>query len=264
MAPKTDKAHDVLHQEPHPLDAIFSAKNVAVIGATETQGSVGRTVLWNLISSPFGGTVYPVNPKRPSVLGIKAYTSIKEIPAQVDLIVVCTPAPSVPGIIREAVACGVKGAVAISAGFAELGEEGKKLLAEMLSEARKGKMRIIGPNCLGVMNPLSGVNATFASGMAKPGSVAFLSQSGALATAVLDWSFREQVGFSAFVSVGTMSDVNWGDLIDYFGNDPRTNAIVIYMESVHSRQRCRTGSHDLEGQDLWGVAVLWNCRLVCQ
>ncbi len=232
MAPKTDKAHDVLHQEAHPLDAIFAAKNVAVIGATETQGSVGRTVLWNLISSPFGGTVFPVNPKRPSVLGIKAYPSIKDIPAKVDLIVVCTPAPSVPGIVREAVAAGVKGAVVISAGFAELGDEGKKLLAEMLSEARKGKMRIIGPNCLGIMNPLTGINATFASGMAKAGSVAFLSQSGALATAVLDWSFREQVGFSGFVSIGSMADVNWGDLIDYYGNDPRTNAIVIYMESV--------------------------------
>ena len=159
MAPKTDKAHDVLHQEPHPLDAIFQPKTVAVIGATETAGSVGRTVLWNLISSPFGGTVFPVNPKRPAVLGIKAYPSIKEIPAKVDLIVVCTPAPSVPGIIREAVGCGVKGAVVISAGFAELGEEGKKLLADMLVEARKGKMRIIGPNCLGILNPVHGVNA---------------------------------------------------------------------------------------------------------
>src|SRR5690554_427458 len=101
MLPRTDKAHDVLHQEKHPLDAIFAPKNVAVIGATETQGSVGRTVLWNLISSPFGGTVFPVNPKRPSVLGIKAYPTIADIPAKVDLIVVCTPAPTVPGIIRQ-------------------------------------------------------------------------------------------------------------------------------------------------------------------
>src|SRR5215208_4886101 len=114
MLPRTDKAHDVLHQGSHPLDAIFKPKNVAVVGATETAGSVGRTVLWNLISTPFGGTVFPVNPKRPSVLGIKAYASLKDIPAQVDLIVVCTPAPSVPQIIREAVAAGVKGAVVIS------------------------------------------------------------------------------------------------------------------------------------------------------
>ena len=232
MLLRTDNAHDVLRQERHPLDAIFAPKNVAVIGATETVGSVGRTVLWNLISTPFGGTVFPVNPKRPSVLGIKAYPSIKDVPAQVDLIVVCTPAQSVPGIIKQAVECGVKGAVVISAGFAELGEEGKQHMASMLAEARKGKMRIIGPNCLGILNPLTGINASFANGMAKPGTVAFLSQSGALATAVLDWSFREQVGFSCFVSIGSMSDVNWGDLIDYFGNDPRTNAIVIYMESI--------------------------------
>ena len=232
MVPRTDKAHDVLRQEAHPLDAIFAPKNVAVIGATETKGSVGRTVLWNLISSPFGGTVFPVNPKRPSVLGIKAYASIAEIPAKVDLIVVCTPAQTVPGIITQAVAAGVKGAVVISAGFAELGEEGKVLLEQMLSEARRGKMRIIGPNCLGILAPHTGINASFANGMVKPGSLAFLSQSGALGTAVLDWSFREQVGFSGFVSIGSMADVNWGDLIDYYGNDPHTNAIVIYMESI--------------------------------
>lgn len=232
MVPRTDKAHDVLRQEAHPLDAIFAPKNVAVIGATETQGSVGRTVLWNLISSPFGGTVFPVNPKRPSVLGIKAYPSIAEIPAKVDLIVVCTPAQSVPGIIKQAVDAGVTGAVVISAGFAELGDEGKKLLEQMLAEARRGKMRIIGPNCLGILAPHTGINASFANGMVKPGSLAFLSQSGALGTAVLDWSFREQVGFSGFVSIGSMADVNWGDLIDYFGNDPHTSAIVIYMESI--------------------------------
>ena len=232
MVTKTDKAHDVLHQERHPLDAIFKPQTVAVIGATETKGSVGRTVLWNLISSPFGGTVFPVNPKRPSVLGIKAYPSLADIPAHVDLIVLCTPAQSVPGIIKQGVAAGVKGAVVISAGFSELGEEGKKLTEQMLLEARRGKMRIIGPNCLGIINPVDGVNASFAMGTPKAGSVAFLSQSGALGTAVLDWSFKEQVGFSGFVSIGAMADVNWGDLIDYYGNDPHTQSIVIYMESI--------------------------------
>ena len=123
----TDLAHDVLHQERQPLDVIFKPRSIAVIGATETAGAVGRTVLWNLISSPFGGTVYPVNPKRPSVLGIKAYPSIKALPEKVELIVVCTPALSVPAIVAEAVACGVKGAVIISAGFKEIGSEGVKL-----------------------------------------------------------------------------------------------------------------------------------------
>jgi acetyltransferase len=193
---------------------------------------VGRTTLWNLISSPFGGAVFPVNPKRPSVLGIKAYPTVKDIPAEVDLAVICTPPKSIPGIIRECGEIGVKAAVVISAGFKEAGEEGKQLEKDLLVEAKKAGIRIIGPNCLGVMVPPTGVNATFASAMARSGSVAFLSQSGALCTAVLDWSLREMVGFSAFISLGSMADVGWGDLITYLGNDPKTRSILIYMESV--------------------------------
>jgi acetyltransferase len=231
-APTTDFAHDVLRQERQPLDVNFSPRNVAVIGATEAAGSVGRTLLWNLISNPFGGTVYPVNPKRPSVLGIKAYPTIADVPEKVDLAVVVTPAPTVPGVINQCADAGVKGAIIISAGFKEMGAPGVELERQVLAAARRGKMRVIGPNCLGVMNPLSGLNATFAAGMAKPGNVAFLSQSGALLTAILDWSLRELVGFSAFVSTGTMLDVGWGDLIDYLGNDPRTKSILVYMESI--------------------------------
>jgi len=226
-----DPAHDLLREEGHPLEPIFSPKNVAVIGATERQGSVGRTVLWNLLSSPFGGTVYPINTNRPSVLGIRAYKDMRELPEKPDLIVVTTPAPTVPAIIQEAVELGVPTGIVISAGFKEHGEEGKEL-ERQIAEIIRGKMRIIGPNCLGVMNPVGGLNATFASAMARPGNVAFISQSGALCTAVLDWSLREMVGFSGFVSVGSMLDVGWGDLIDYFGHDPRTHSIVIYMESV--------------------------------
>jgi acetyltransferase len=228
----TDHAHDVFRHERQPLDAFFAAKNVAVIGATEAPGSVGRTLLWNLVSNPFGGTVFPVNPKRAGVLGIKAYPTIKDVPAKVDLAIIVTPAPTVPGIIAQCVDAGVKAAVIISAGFKELGPAGADLERQIATEARRGRMRIIGPNCLGVMNPLTGLNATFARGMARPGNVAFVSQSGALLTAVLDWSFRELVGFSAIVSTGSMLDVGWGDLIDYLGNDPRTQSIVIYMESV--------------------------------
>ena len=230
--PPTDTAHDVLRQERQPLDAIFAPRNVAVIGATETPNSVGRTLLWNLISNPFGGTVFPVNPKRPSVLGIKAYQSIGDVPEKVDLAVIVTPAPTVPGIIAQCVDAGVRGAIIISAGFKELGPPGVELERQIIEIARRGKMRIIGPNCLGVMNSISGLNATFAAGMARPGNVAFLSQSGALLTAILDWSLRELVGFSAFVSTGSMLDVGWGDLIDYCGNDARTQSILIYMESI--------------------------------
>ncbi|HSM57697.1 MAG TPA: bifunctional acetate--CoA ligase family protein/GNAT family N-acetyltransferase [Candidatus Sulfomarinibacteraceae bacterium] len=228
----TESAHDFLRYEHQPLDAIFRPETVAVIGASETPGSVGRTLLWNLITNSFGGTVFPVNIKRSSVLGIKAYPSISDVPEAVDLAVIATPAQTVPGIIRECVEAGVKGAIIISAGFKERGPEGAALEEEILETAREGEMRIIGPNCLGVMSPVTGLNATFASTMARPGNVGFISQSGALCTAVLDWSFHENVGFSHFVSIGSMLDVDWGDLIYYLGDDSRTESIVIYMETI--------------------------------
>ncbi|GAB4505411.1 MAG: bifunctional acetate--CoA ligase family protein/GNAT family N-acetyltransferase [Anaerolineales bacterium] len=227
-----DPVHDVYRYTPRSLQPIFAPKSVAVIGATEKQGSVGRTVIWNLISSPFGGTVYPVNPKHENILGIKAYPNIAALPEQIDLAVIVTPAPTVPDIIAECVESGVQGAIVISAGFKEVGPEGAKLEEEILEHARRGKMRVIGPNCLGVMNPLTGLNATFATAPARPGNVAFISQSGALCTSVLDWSFKEHVGFSAFVSIGSMLDVGWGDLIYHLGDDPHTQSIVIYMETI--------------------------------
>lgn len=214
------------------LDAIFSPKNVAVIGATERQGSVGRTILWNLISSPFGGAVFPINPTRSSVLGIRAYPNVAALPEPVDLAVIVTPSHTVPAVMQEVADAGIKGVIIISAGFKEAGAPGIELERQILEIARAYNIRIIGPNCLGVMRPLYGLNATFASAMARPGNVGFISQSGALCTAVLDWSFGENVGFSAFVSLGSMLDVGWGDLIDYLGRDPNTHSIVIYMESV--------------------------------
>jgi acetyltransferase len=227
-----DGTRGVLRAEGHPLDAIFKPQSVAVVGATERQGSVGRTILWNLLSTPFGGTVYPINPNRGSVLGIKAYRSLAAVPERVELAVIVTPADTVPGVIGECLEAGVKGAIVISAGFKEHGEHGKDLERQILERIQGTPLRIIGPNCLGVMNPLTGLNATFAQSMARPGNVAFISQSGALCTAVLDWSQKEMVGYSGFISIGSMLDVDWGDLIDYLGNDPRTHSIVIYMESV--------------------------------
>jgi acetyltransferase len=230
--PAQDRAHDVLRSEGHPLDAIFTPHSVAVIGATDRAGSVGRAVLWSLVSSPFGGTVYPVSSKRSSVLGIKAYSRVGDIPEMVDLAVIVTPATTVPSVIDECVEAGVRGAVVISAGFKEHGEVGKELERQLLERIQGTGLRLIGPNCLGVMNPISGLNATFASNIARAGNVGFISQSGALCTSILDWAQKEMVGFSAFVSVGSMLDVGWGDLIDYLGNDPRTQSIVMYMESV--------------------------------
>ncbi len=222
--------NDVLGLQNHPLHAIFHPQSVAIIGATEREGSVGRTILWNLISHPFGGTVYPINPKRRNVLGIHAYATIADVPEPVDLAIIITPAKTVPSLVKECAAAGVKGAIVISAGFRETGAEGLALEKEVVAAA--GKMRIIGPNCLGLMNPLIGLNATFASKIALGGNVAFISQSGAFCTAILDWSLQENVGFSAFVSIGSMADVDWGDLIEYFGDDPHTQSIAIYMESV--------------------------------
>jgi acetyltransferase len=232
QADPVESAHDLLHARTHPLDSIFAPRVVAVIGATENPGSVGRTIFQNLGRGGFDGVVYPINPKRSSVLCVKAYPRIAEVPEKVDLAVICTPAKTVPGIIQECIAADVPGAVIISAGFKETGAEGAKLEQQILSDARKAGMRIVGPNCLGVMMPQHGLNATFATTIAKPGNVAFLSQSGALCTAVLDWSLKENVGFSAFISIGSMLDIGWGDLIYYLGDDPNTKSIVIYMETI--------------------------------
>jgi acetyltransferase len=228
-----DSARNVLRRtEPHPLDVFFQPRSVALIGASETAGSVGRAILWNLLSSPFGGTLFPVNPKRTSVLGIKTYPSVTALPEQPDLAIVAVPAAGVAGVIRECAEAGVKGAIIISAGFKESGPAGAELEKETVEAARRGGIRVIGPNCMGVMSPLDGLNATFASPIALAGNVAFISQSGALCSAILDWSLTEMVGFSAFVSVGSMADLGWGDLIEYFGDDPRTRSIILYMETI--------------------------------
>lgn len=212
------------------LDVLLRPRSVAVIGATDRPGSVGRTLLENLSAASFAGKIYPVNAKHSEVLGFPAFQSIKALPARPDLAVIVTPAHTVPELIGECAAAGVPGAVVISAGFREAGEEGRVLEQQILE--RKGSMRVVGPNCLGVMCPSSGLNATFAHGMALPGNVAFISQSGALLTAILDYSFEEKIGFSAFVSMGSMLDVGWADMIDYLAEDPHTKSIMIYMESI--------------------------------
>jgi acetyltransferase len=214
------------------LEVFFKPHNIAVIGATEKPASVGRSLIWNLVHGRFAGKVFPVNPKRTKVLDLECYPRIGEVPGKVDLAVIATPADTVPQLIVECADAGVAGAIIISAGFREIGPGGAALEQEILKQARRGRMRVIGPNCLGLMSPHNGLNATFASAMALPGNVGFISQSGALCTAILDWSQREMVGFSAFVSVGSMLDVGWGDLIQYLGDDPHTRSIVIYMESV--------------------------------
>src|SRR5713101_7123740 len=215
-----------------PLSYFFSPASIAVIGATDREGSVGATVLKNLLTGTYKGRVFAVNPRRAEVFGLPCYASIGAVPEAVDLVVVVTPASTVPGIVSECVRAATKSVVVISAGFKEKGPEGTTLEKQIQSELKGGTTRLIGPNCLGLMNPLIGLNATFAQDIALPGNVAFLSQSGALLTAILDWSLGESAGFSAIVSTGSMLDVGWGDLLSFFGDDTSTKSILLYMESI--------------------------------
>ena len=214
------------------LEPLFLPRSVAVIGATNKPGTVGQSVILNLQQSKSPIKIYAVNPSHPEVLGIKTHARIGDIAAAIDLALVVTPAQTVPQIIGECVDAGVKSAVVISAGFREQGRDGALLEEEIRKHLQRGSLRLIGPNCMGFMNPTIGLNATFAKSIPKKGSVAFLSQSGALQTAILDWADKEHVGFSAIVSTGSMLDVGWGDLIYYFGDDPHTKSILVYMESV--------------------------------
>jgi acetyltransferase len=220
----------------HSLDPIFEPRSVAVVGATVTPGAVGSILMRNLLENPFGGVVYPVNPKRHAVHGVHCYPSLAALPKPVDLAVVATPAATVPGVVKECVDNGIPGAILISAGFSELGAEGRRLEDE-IRQVACGRLRVIGPNCLGIIHPPSGLNASFAASMAQSGQVALLSQSGALCTAILDWARDARVGFSSFVSVGAMVDVDFADLIDYFADDPNTRSIIIYMESIGDVRR---------------------------
>ncbi len=219
------------------FDRIFNPKAVAIIGASPIKGTVGYFLIRNLVGSDFEGIVYPINPKRESILGVKVYPSIVDVPGQVDIAIVATPASTVPGIVKQCGEAGVAGVVIISAGFKEMGVEGEEACSEILGIARKYAMRIIGPNCLGFLNPSINLNASFASKMALPGKIAFISQSGALCTAILDWSVKQNLGFRYFVSIGSMIDVDFSDLIDYFGQDPGTSSIIIYMESLTNARR---------------------------
>ena len=206
---------------------------MAVVGASDQPGKVGFVLLHNLIGRGFEGVVYPVNTKREAVQGIAAYPSLSALPHVPDLAVICTPAATVPGLIDECGRLGIMGVVIISAGFREVGAEGKRLEEEVkTAAARYPGLRIIGPNCLGIMVPSIGLNASFAATMAAPGRVAFVSQSGALCTSVLDWACAAEIGFSHFLSIGNMLDVGIDDLLDYLAADPLTNAVVLYIESI--------------------------------
>lgn len=223
---------DVRTNDYPPLAHFFSPASVAVVGATDREGSVGHTVTKNLVRGTYKGRVYAVNPRRTELFGQRCYATIGAVTEAVDLVVIVTPALTVPGIVAECVKANAKAVVVISAGFKENGPEGAALEQQIKSELSRSATRLIGPNCLGLMNPRIGLNATFAQDIVRPGNVAFLSQSGALLTAILDWSLAEQVGFSAIVSTGSMLDVGWGDLLSFFSEDSKTESILLYMESI--------------------------------
>ncbi len=227
----------------HGLDSILKPTRIAITGVTINPNSVGGRVLRNLVGGAFRGVVYPVNPGSEAVMGVPCYPSILSLPRTPDLVTVCSPASDVEGILAECAEAGVKGVIIMSAGFGEAGPEGvamqKKLSAIRM---RNPGMRVLGPNCLGVIVPAMNLNASFAPAMPDKGSIAFISQSGALCTSVLDWARQERIGFSAFVSVGNALDVDFADLIDYFGEDETTDSIILYVESVTGARRFMTAA----------------------
>jgi acetyltransferase len=226
------------------LDTLFDPQTVAVIGASNTKGSVGHRLLRNLIAAEYEGTVYPVSRRRRSVHGIQAFPSVGHVPGKVDLAVIAVPAISVPDVLRDCGEGGVGAAVIVSSGFKETGEAGAALEKQIVAIAHTYGLRVLGPNCLGFLRPGRNLNATFASVLPKPGRICFISQSGAVGSAVLDWATSNDVGFSAFISVGSMCDVDFGDLIDYFGADAQTNSIILHLESLpDARKFMRAARH---------------------
>jgi acetyltransferase len=219
------------------LNCIFNPKRIAVIGASDREGSIGAKIFSNLRGAGYNGTVYPVNPFRQTVQGITAYPSISKIPCKIDLAVIATPAHIVPQVAEECGKAGVAGIVIISAGFKETGEDGADREKQLMEYQKKYGMRIIGPNSFGVIRPKINLCATFGDKQACPGKIAFISQSAALCASALDWASEAQVGFSAVVSTGSMLDVDFGDFIDYFGIDAQTRSILLYVESIkHGRK----------------------------
>ncbi|MCP1661622.1 MULTISPECIES: acetate--CoA ligase family protein [Methanocalculus] len=223
-------------QEHRPLDSgILKPQSIAVVGASPDPQKIGYTITRNLLSFP--GALYPVNPKHTGILGRKAWPRIPEIQDDVDMAVIAVPAGVVPDIIRDCVEKKVRTAVVISFGFRESGEEGKQLEEEIVSIARSGGVRIVGPNSLGVMVPPHGINSTFSQSAAQAGPVGFISQSGALITTIIDWSAEEEIGFSAVISVGNQADIGFVDYIDLLAEDEETKVIVLYIEEIREGRR---------------------------
>jgi len=220
------------------LEYLFRPKSIALIGASDRAGSVGATVMRNLMAGGFAGPIYPVNLRHTEVAGRRAFTDVAGLPETPDLAVIATPPSTVPGIISALGARGTRAAVVLTAGLvAAIDGQGKSLTQAMLEASRPHLLRILGPNCVGLLVPGLGINASFAHTAATAGQLAFVSQSGGLTTAVLDWARTRAIGFSHFVSLGDAADVDFGDVLDYLASDPATRAILLYIESIRGARK---------------------------
>ncbi|MES9832770.1 MAG: bifunctional acetate--CoA ligase family protein/GNAT family N-acetyltransferase [Candidatus Thiodiazotropha sp. DIVDIV] len=225
----------------HYLTPLFSPKSVAMFGASERENSVGEVVFRNLISSGYKGSIYPINPKHEEIQGIKAYKSIQEIDESVELVVVATPAKTIPAIVEACGLHGVKTMIILSAGFRESGPAGLRIEERVVEVAKEFGIRFIGPNCLGLIRPDQGINITFGNNNAKPGNLALVSQSGAICTAILDWAETNDIGFSTVISTGISADLDFGDYLDYLVSDPKTDSILLYIEGIKDARRFMSG-----------------------
>lgn len=231
------------------LKHMFAPQSIAVVGATPRDGAVGNILMHNLLEGGFEGPIMPVTPNHASVAGVLAYSSIGQLPRPAELAVICTPPEVVPGIVEELSVAGTRAAIVITAGLDGHAGDGKATLTQrMLDASRPNLLRILGPNCLGLLVPGIGLNASFAHRAALPGHIAFVSQSGALCTAVLDWSRPREIGFSHFISLGNMADVDFGDIVDYLASDPHTHAILLYIEAIKDGRKfmsaCRAAARN--------------------
>ncbi len=219
------------------LDIFFKPASVAVIGASDKHNSIGRVLLENLKTGGFQGRVYPINPKYPEIIGYPAYPDITEVAEPIDLAVIAIPIQDVPGVLAQCGQAGVPAAIIISAGGREIGEAGQKIEAQIAQAAREANIRYLGPNSMGIFCPLTDLNVSLMSYPARRGNIAVISQSGAICSTILGWANRKNLGFSHFISIGSMADLDFDDFIDYLGNEINTKSIVIYMESLnHHRQ----------------------------
>ncbi|MCX6258044.1 MAG: bifunctional acetate--CoA ligase family protein/GNAT family N-acetyltransferase [Bacteroidia bacterium] len=227
----------------HKLDSFFNANRIVIVGVSSNPNSVSGKTLSNLVGGGFRGVVYPVNPEFEAVLGIPCYPDLQSLPGKPDLAVICTPPEQVPFNIRDCCEAGINSIIIMTSGFKETGEEGLKLENQIVEYQQNNPgLRIMGPNCLGIISPVNKLNVSFASGMPKAGNVAFVSQSGALCTSVLDWAIDAKIGFSHFISLGNSLDIDFGDIINYLGEDDNTGSIILYIESIRDARRFMSAS----------------------